>query len=309
MIADRVGQWTKSKAHENFLLEEALPLHRKFEIAFQQKSNCYYTCLNEESNQWEVGIGEFVISENRHVLIRKNILSSSEQNRKVSFANGKKAVFVSLPSKAITDLEGNTALPMASMGISLTGDTVGICEASSGSLSVNTKIDAIQGIKVFNGNNPIGEKDLAVDGFLYATRVHNSVWNDIVDFQRLNDELKFGYCYYDTFEGAQVCNKRCQKSVVGIASDTYGMAVGLRQDLKQVPLAVAGWVLAYVDRIYEPGTVLTNNESGILTEMSQEEKSLYPERIVALFKSPEHDEFFGQSHKVKVDGRCWVKVR
>jgi hypothetical protein len=187
-------------------------------------------------------------------------------------------VFVSLPAKAVTSAMG-------------------------------AGISQIQGIKVHNNPNPSGEGSLGIDGQLYAARIHNPVWNDVVDFQKLNDRLVPGLCYFDTIEGARVCTERCQKSAIGVASDTYGIAVGKRQDQPQVPIAVAGWVLAYTDRVYDSGTPLTNDHRGFLTEMTMAEKHDYPERLLGIFKKPEYDLEFGLDTKVKVDGRCWVKVK
>ena len=140
--------------------------------------------------------------------------------------------------------------------------------------------------------------------------VWNALWNDIADFQLLNDELVFGKCYYDTIEGAKICNSRCQLSVIGIASDTFGMCVGSGANHTEVPLAVSGWVLAYVDNEYECGTPLTNDENGNLTEISMDEKRNYPERIVAIYKKKEHEKLWGSAgRKVEVNGRHWVKVK
>lgn len=150
----------------------------------------------------------------------------------------------------------------------------------------------------------------ALSGQLAATKVWNAVWNDIVDFQTLCDELVHGKCYFDTFDGAKICTVRNQKSVIGIASDTFGFAVGRDVNKNQVPIAIGGWVLAFVDKVYESGTVLTNDKDGNLTEMTRDEKMEYPERIVALYKSPEYNEYFGDTNnKVKVNGRHWVKVK
>lgn len=143
-----------------------------------------------------------------------------------------------------------------------------------------------------------------------AGKVWNAVWNDIADFQLLCDRLEFGKCYFDTKDGAMICNKRCQMSVIGIASDTFGFGVGNRPDNKQVPIAVAGWVLAFVDKEYECGTPLTNDEHGNLTAMTREEKLEYPERIVALYKRKEMEEFWGpENQKIAVKGRHWVKIK
>lgn len=161
------------------------------------------------------------------------------------------------------------------------------------------------GVDLCVSNNGTG-----VDGQFVATRVWNAVWNDIVDYQLVCDEVIPGKCYYDTFDGAKICNTRCQKSVVGIASDTFGFGLGRGRHKNEVPLAIGGWVLAFVDKIYEPGTPLTCDAKGDLTEMTLEEKQLYPERIVGIYKKPEYDEYFGvENTKVKVNGRHWVKVK
>lgn len=146
-------------------------------------------------------------------------------------------------------------------------------------------------------------------GQFRANKVWNAVWNDFADFQLLDDQLDYGKCYYDTITGAKICSQRCMQAVIGIASDTFGMAVGQGHNAKEVPIAVAGWVLAYVDREYPIGTPLTNDENGILTEMTDAEKSKYPERLVATYKKKELAAEFGLEKKVKVNGRHWVKVK
>ena len=144
-----------------------------------------------------------------------------------------------------------------------------------------------------------------------ADRVWNAVWNDVADFQLLADKLEYGRCYMDTKDGAMICSKRCQMSVIGIASDTFGFGVGNGANPnREVPIAVAGWVLAYVDKEYECGTVLTNDEFGNLTAMTRDEKLEYPERIVGLYKRKELDTFWGpENARIEVKGRHWVKVK
>lgn len=146
---------------------------------------------------------------------------------------------------------------------------------------------------------------------LASPKVWNAVWNDVADFQLLNDKLEYGRCYYDTKDGARICNQRCQMSVIGIASDTFGFGVGSGANPnREVPIAVAGWVLAFVDKEYDCGTPLTNDEWGNLTAMTRSEKMEFPERIVALYKRKEMDEHWGpEGSKIKVLGRHWVKVK
>lgn len=151
---------------------------------------------------------------------------------------------------------------------------------------------------------------LNIGGNITATRVYNSVYNDLADFQSLNDKLIYGKCYVDTPNGAVVCTSRCQMAVMGIASDTYGFCLGKPSDAKTVPIAIAGWVLAYVDKEYPIGTPLTNDKDGNLTGMTLEEKQNYPERIVATYKKKENSHVWGPKKAlIRVGGRHWVKVK
>lgn len=146
------------------------------------------------------------------------------------------------------------------------------------------------------------------DQQIIASKIWNAVWNDIVDFQKLDGKLRHGKCYYDSITGAKICDKRCQKSVIGIASDTFGFALGIGNG--KVPIAVTGWVLAYVDKEYEMGTPLTNDNVGNLTEMTLKEKQNYPERIVAIYKKKETATSWGfEGLEIKVNGRHWIKVK
>jgi hypothetical protein len=156
--------------------------------------------------------------------------------------------------------------------------------------------------------------DLLVEGGsgqFKATKVWNAVWNDLADFQLLNDRLVFGKCYYDTVEGARICTERCQMSSIGIASDTFGFGLGSGANpSREVPIAVAGWVLAYVDREYAPGTPLVSAADGGLTAATREEKLEYPERIVGIYKKKELDAVWGPAgRRIEVLGRHWVKVK
>jgi hypothetical protein len=154
-----------------------------------------------------------------------------------------------------------------------------------------------------------GADDTSPDQEFIAAKIWNSVWNDIADFQKLDDNLIYGKCYYDTKLGARICNTRCQKALMGIASNTFGYGMGVTDDNK-VPIAVAGWVLAYVDQEYETGTPLTNDENGNLTEMTLEEKRNYPERLIALYKYKEENDIWGtETKEINVDNRHWIQVK
>ena len=151
----------------------------------------------------------------------------------------------------------------------------------------------------------------AKSGIKSDTGVYNAIWNDLADCIPVDDKCKVepGYCYCFDGEKYYKSTKYLDEGIIGIDSDTYGMNMGRKPDLNQMDVAVAGFVLAYVDKEYKPGTPLTCTEDGYLTEIKREDKIEYPERIVATYwKSEPADEWGSNSRKVKVNGRKWVKV-
>jgi len=164
----------------------------------------------------------------------------------------------------------------------------------------------------YNQSSPAGTTVLGYNGYFYATRVYNAYLSDYADFIKLaGPDAQPGYCYKASWIGAMKADKRCQEGILGISSDVYGMAVGQRKSQRQVPLAVAGWVLAHIDnKRYHPGTVLTSNKHGELTKMRWYEKIIHPDRIVAVYIGKEPNIIWGPpGNEVEVNGRHWVKVK
>ena len=151
----------------------------------------------------------------------------------------------------------------------------------------------------------------AKSGIKSDTGVYNAVWNDLADCIPVDDACKVepGYCYCFDGEKYYKSSKYLDEGIIGIDSDTYGMNMGHKPGLNQMDVAVAGFVLAYVDKEYKSGTPLTCTENGYLTEIKREDKIEYPERIVATYwKNELADEWGSDSRKVKVNARKWVKV-
>lgn len=203
--------------------------------------------------------------------------------------------------------------------ITIASSYVAASESASGIVTTGTQ--AFAGAKTFadttdSTNNTSGaviiSGGLGVAKNIYAAAVHNAVWNDLADCIPVDDECKVepGYCY--CFDGEKYCKstKYLDEGIIGIDSDTYGMNMGHKPNLNQMDVAVAGFVLAYVDKEYKPGTPLTCTENGYLTEIKREDKIEYPERIVATYwKSEPADEWGSDNRKVKVNGRKWVKIK
>lgn len=146
---------------------------------------------------------------------------------------------------------------------------------------------------------------LGVAGHIYAEAVHNAVWNDLVDCMEVPEDtsLEFGYCY--SWKGDSVIkSSRSSKNCIGIHSNTAGFVMGEKKT-KTIQAAVAGFVLAYVDKLYPEGTPLTWGDNGTLTKCSLLKRVLHPERIIATFYKEEKEEKW---HNLPVSGRHWVKV-
>jgi hypothetical protein len=149
------------------------------------------------------------------------------------------------------------------------------------------------------------------NGRFSSGKVFNAVWNDIVDFLELEeplDKIEYGKVYVmDATYKVKVSSKYAEDGIIGIASDTYGFGVGSKNlGKKELPVSIGGFVLAYVDKEYRPGTPLTSSFDGFLTEVLPTEKMTCPEKIIATYLRPEpNDEWNG----IKVDGRRWVKIK
>ena len=138
------------------------------------------------------------------------------------------------------------------------------------------------------------------------------MWNDLSDSIPVDDDcdLEHGYCYCFDGEKYSKSSKYLDNGIIGIHSDTYGFKMGAEEGKKKMDVAVSGFVLAYVDKEYKPGTPLTCTKNGYLTKIKLRDKIRYPEKIIATYwKSEPADELGSGSRKVKVNGRKWVKVK
>jgi len=208
---------------------------------------------------------------------------------------------VTLTATVIDDSHGHTnaTLPAQASGTVATGFV-----AYNGTTGASGKFDG--------GSAAPGSTDttkLNYTGIFTASKVYNAVWNDIVDFLEVDEstQVHFGKVYIaDEGGGYKPSTKYLDEGIVGLVSDTYGFGVGHNPGKKQLPIAIGGFVLAEVDRIYKPGTPLTASADGRLTEIKMEDKKNYPERIVATFLKAERAE---EWNGINVRGRHWVRVR
>ena len=132
--------------------------------------------------------------------------------------------------------------------------------------------------------------------------------NDYIDSIAVDVTPEAGYCYCFDGEHYFKSDKYLASNFIGIHSDTSNFAIGEKGNCLKV--AVAGFTLAYVDKEYETGTPLTCTKDGLLTEISKQDKIEYPERIVAIYWKPEHNETWKLGDlEVPVNGRHWIKIK
>ena len=153
---------------------------------------------------------------------------------------------------------------------------------------------------------------LGVQGNIYGSKVWGCVWNDLADCIEVPEstDLEYGYCYCFDGENYYKSTEYLNDGIIGIHSDTAGFCMGKKENEKQMNVAVAGFVLAYVDKEYSVGTPLTCKENGILTKLKEEDISKNPHKIVGTFWKTEPCEKWGAEGKeVEVNGRMWVRVK
>lgn len=154
---------------------------------------------------------------------------------------------------------------------------------------------------------PSGTSIMGWNGYFYATRVYNAVYNDIADFWKKASEtlLISGICYSFTKKGLIITKKRADPTCVGICSDTFGFGLGVRKN--GIPISIGGFVLAHVDKNYKMGTLLVPNKNGMLTKAKP--KEIRKGLAKAQFLMKEVKTYLRRKEiNIEVKNRFWVKI-
>lgn len=208
----------------------------------------------------------------------------------------------SLSALNLNDLENRIAEAINTLPLEITNPSNRVLTVTGGDLSSMEAATELAAVYVSGG--------IVSTSGIKADKVYNAVWNDIADCIEVDCEPEAGYCY--SFNGTHYykSTQYLDKHFIGIHSDTYGFSMGNKEVPNQLKVAIAGFVLAYVDKVYESGTPLTCTKEGYLTEILPEDKIKYPERIVATYWKPEKNKEWGSNtQKVKVNNRHWIKIK
>jgi hypothetical protein len=100
VLADRVLETTSVAGTGDAALNGAQANYQPFSV-IGNGSTTYYTIVDNTNNEWEVGIGTYVLAGN--YISRDTVLSSSNGGALVYFPSGDKDIFLDLPSEMLPD--------------------------------------------------------------------------------------------------------------------------------------------------------------------------------------------------------------
>lgn len=160
--------------------------------------------------------------------------------------------------------------------------------------------------------NPSASNRINYNGYLYATRLYGAVYNDYAEYRDVVDkEITPGTVVSMNENGEFEPSKVRLAPASRIISDTYGFAIGEDINAIQLPVAVCGRALVYLDREFTPdliGAPICAGEDGTASVMTREEVQEYPDRIIGVISSKPKARYWGNDN-IDTDGRIWIEVK
>ena len=104
---------------------------------------------------------------------------------------------------------------------------------------------------------------LNYDGYFYATRVYNAVYNDLAEFMPKAEDAEAGQVLVMTEKGLTASKTRGDCAVVGVFSDTFGQALGADDQENKLPVGISGRVNVWVSEEVKIGDqLISGDETG-----------------------------------------------
>lgn len=110
--------------------------------------------------------------------------------------------------------------------------------------------------------DPTDDTRINYNGYFYATRVYNAVYNDLAEFIYAEEESQPGDVLCWNEEGVKKSDKRARKDVIGVHSDTFGYALGADNKEDKVPIGLAGRVKVRLAGKVKKGDELVSYKDG-----------------------------------------------
>ena len=192
----------------------------------------------------------------------------------------------SFPGTITATLSGNASTASAfnssrTLTINGAASTTTSASSSNGNYTVDASGLAVNNTNQVRGVNfhadataPSGSARLNMDGYFYATRVYNAVWNDLAEFmwKAPGAEAEAGNVLVAVEGGVRKSNKRADVAVVGVYSDSYGFALYQDEEDKKFPVGMTGTVKVKVKGPVKIGDQLVSYKDGYAIKASFWEK-------------------------------------
>jgi len=106
ILADRVLETCAAPGTGAVTLLGALAGYQSFSSAIGNANTCYYTIVDQNGSNWEVGLGTVTVG-GTNTLARTTILASSNSGSIVNFSSGTQNVFVTYPAEKSVNLNAS----------------------------------------------------------------------------------------------------------------------------------------------------------------------------------------------------------
>jgi hypothetical protein len=164
-------------------------------------------------------------------------------------------------------LNGTTSAPLATNTTQLNYE--GVLMASQLAVSTSSPTTPVAGAIYGGTTAPTGTQQVNVNGYVYATKVYNAVWNDLAEFmlRDSNDDAQPGDVLVQTDSGLKKSDSYADVRVVGVYSDTFGYALGSEDQDSKYPVGLAGVVNVKVREPLKIGDFLVSAENGFAAKL------------------------------------------
>lgn len=150
--------------------------------------------------------------------------------------------------------------------IDITGDIAATAASFDGTANVamsSSTVNSIQGVSFYTGTTaPTATTRLNMDGYFYATRVYNAVYNDLAEFMPKAEDAEAGDVVIMTENGLAPSKERLDGAVVGVYSDSFGYALGAEDAENKIPVAISGRVWVKIAEPCKIGDLLVSGKRG-----------------------------------------------
>lgn len=133
-------------------------------------------------------------------------------------------------------------------------------------------------MRLYAGTNylEINDSNITTNGVIF-----NAAWNDYAEYFQADRQYTAGQVVRATDHGLVTMSTGRLQRACHIVSGTYGMVLG--DEKNGVPVALAGRVLAYVDKAnVKTGDAVCSGKEGTVSRMRWYERILFPDRMIGI---------------------------